>query len=59
MDEKDTLCTFNELQTALHFLLWIWRNEISILQQALQLISKQQHSWQLPLLTNTQFLITH
>lgn len=34
MDEKDTLYTFNELQTALHFLLWIWRNEISILQQA-------------------------
>lgn len=32
MDEKDTLYTFNELQTALHFLLWIWRNEISILQ---------------------------
>lgn len=39
MDEKDTLYTFNELQTALHFLLWIWRNENSILQQALQLIS--------------------
>ena len=39
MDEKDTLYTFNELQTALHFLLWIRRNEIFIFQQALQLIS--------------------
>lgn len=39
MDDKKTLYTFNELQTALHFLLWIWHNEISLLQKALQLIS--------------------